>query len=145
MMNLALRRDVARGAAVVAAFALTTIVALLAARTFEQNFMPVLVDWRASETRTEGDAVVVSGMQRKVRDCVYVGPIRAETAAGAHLLVTSRAPASGQNWVASAAPRAFGPWVIHGAAGHVVTLYAEHRCHPMWPVFSTLGTIGGQG
>jgi hypothetical protein len=135
------RKNMLVGGMIVSTFALLTILLLQGVKAIEQEFFPVLVDWEAEEVRSEGEHILVSGYQRKVRDCTYVAPIRAETLSGEHLLVTSRAPASGQNWQAGPERRRFGPWVIHGTKGRAAQLYAEHRCHPFWTIFSRLGPV----
>lgn len=128
-------------AAVVSTALLAGASGLAVMQFVENRYYPVLVDWKPQTVRVSDTEVVVSGTQRKVRDCRYIPPIRAETETGIHLQVMSRSPTTGQNWISTDLPRAFGPWVIPGGSGLRVHLYAEHQCHPLWPVFSPLGVL----
>lgn len=128
-------------AAVVSSALIAGASTLAAMQWVENRYFPVLVDWKPGLVNVLDTQVIVSGTQRKVRDCRYIPPIRAETESGLHLTVVSRSSSAGQNWIATDMPRAFGPWVISGANGLRVHLYAEHHCHPLWPVFSPLGVV----
>jgi hypothetical protein len=123
------------------AVAFVLVILLLFSRSIEQRFFPVLVDWSIKDAYIENGKLHVIGSQRKIRGCKFISPIRAVTASGEYLLLTSESRTSGHNWAPNSLPRNFGPWVIEIKSMEPITFYSEHYCHSFWPVFSTLGTI----
>lgn len=101
---------------------------------------PVLTEWRVTEWRIEGRDVLLRGAMSKRWPCDWMPPHRAYDEEGEYYIVFSLSADAGKTRPASKNMR-FGEWRVLGAAGRRLTFYSEHRCHPLWPTISTLGTL----
>ena len=89
---------------------------------------PVVIKWRVTEARTEGQDVVLSGDMVKQRACAYVPPTVARDPHGQNYIVHSESRTAGITWAASDEPQKWGPWTVRGAAGKVLEFSNLYVC-----------------
>lgn len=135
---------VGTGIAVALAVLVTIWAVSLLMSHIEGRVLPVVGDFTIEQQRIDGNDVLLVGTMRKWRECGYAPPPRARADDGAVLFVESASSTASQTWPADAVPRRFGPWRIRGGARRAVELYLEHRCHPLYPVFTYLGRVSSE-
>lgn len=111
------------------------------ARSWEAQRHPVITGWVVQKVTLEGPDIIIAGIMAKVRDCDYLPPPHARDEQGQNYEVISTSPTRASSWDAAGTPQRFGPWRVKGGAGHRLTFYLEHRCHPMWRQITELGTL----
>lgn len=116
---------------------LFAVALLFAARQLEDHYWPVVRDFQIQKIEQHDQDILVSGIMRKVRDCIYLGmtitiddngravqlPYQTHDRPDQH--VHNRPPGA-QSW---------GPWAItvpQSAAGAEIVITAIHSCHPGW-------------
>lgn len=119
---------------------ITIPISILVGPTIEVKLAPPVADWTVDIVAHEGQDLILAGSLRKTRTCDYQPPPRAVDEFGYNYVIESRNVAKIADWPVLGRPQRFGPWVIPGAAGHEVTVYQEHKCHPLWQVITVLGT-----
>lgn len=120
-------------------------IALILGPQFESNHFPANTDWTVMSATHEGNDLVLAGTMLRKRTCNYDPPPRAFDDLGNTYLIVSRNLNAGRDWPVTGAPQKYGPWVLTGAAGRKVTVYIEHRCHPLWAIVSVLGSYDDRG
>ena len=111
----------------------------------EYKFFPVVTDFTILSAKQEGKNIVLSGVMRKVRDCIFVG-VAAHGVAEPHdaELSIRFLDSNGEIYTRPTGPQPFGPWSITVPASPTVKeikLSAAHSCHFAWVTKTDLVTI----
>lgn len=119
-----------------------TLTLLLHGSELETWAFPVSRDWMVTEWHNDGNDVIVVGTFRKTRSCSYIPPPRVlSVAAGEPMLVRSESRTPVFSMPASQDLRKFGPWRVIDGANQKLLFHQEHECHPLWNVFTNLGSF----
>ncbi len=113
----------------------------LGASTYDR-INPIASDWIVTDSRNDGDDVVLSGHMLKHRNCVFVPPTIARDSAGQNYPVVSGSATAGKTWAASGQPQRFGPWRVVGGANKKLTFVNVYICGEGRPSILTLGIHG---
>ena len=116
---------------------------LIVAGFMEPLYFPVVRDWTVTKIERVGDAVILSGYMKKVRNCEFVGVVAQDDAHRRLPLKyldnpiddTATRPVGAQNW---------GPWqvVIQDVSGVAkISMSATHSCHVGWHTVTQLGEV----
>lgn len=100
---------------------------------------PVITDWVVTESRTDGEDLIVSGTMIKQRECVFIPPTLARDEHGRNLQVLSTSPTAGKSWASSDQPQRWGPWHVTGGAGKKLVFINLYQCWHASPTAMELG------
>lgn len=143
-MKYPILRTIFQGLLIAIAILAAGIAALINGGDWESELFPVSTQWQALTVKVEGADLIVAGTMVKTRSCGYIPPPRARDESGLNMKVISMAATAGQSWAPADGPQHFGPWRVINGAGKKLTFYQEHKCHGLWPTFTTLGNLEGK-
>jgi hypothetical protein len=98
------------------------------ASMIQERMLPVISDWKITNSKIEGTDLIVSGTMRKNRDCIFLPPTLARDQNGLNHRVISKASAGGTTWAADDEPQQWGPWVVPDGAGKKLTFINVYLC-----------------
>jgi hypothetical protein len=116
-------------------------IAFEAGSSMHDRMVPIVTDWRVTESKTEGTDLIVSGTMVKNRDCVFLPPTLARDEKGLNHRVISTASAGGATWAADDAPQQWGPWRVPDGAGKSLVFINVYLCGTGRPSIIELGTF----
>lgn len=113
----------------------------------ERSFFPVVADFQVLSMHREANALHMSGVMRKVRNCQFAG-VSATGTTGQTITDLQVSFDDRENRVANftraTGSQKWGPWTVWlpiTPDTKTVTLTAAHRCHPAWMTETELITM----
>lgn len=111
------------------------------ASAIERGLFPVVSRFDVLSIQHGDGTVKVAGTLIKDRACEVVG-LRAMSEAGPSLQVDYLdRPQGAPPYTRPVGASSWGPWRVHHGGARYVTLFAEHRCHPLWTISTTLAAF----
>lgn len=111
------------------------------ASAIERGLFPVVSRFDVLSIQHGDGTVKVAGTLIKDRRCEIV-ELRAMSEAGSSLQVDYLDRPQGEPpYTRPIGASSWGPWRVHHGGARYVTLFAEHRCHPLWSIQTTLAAF----
>jgi hypothetical protein len=107
----------------------------------QDRMVPIISDWKVTDSKVEGADLIVSGVMTKNRDCVFLPPTLARDQAGLNHRVISTANAGGTTWAADEQPQKWGPWKVPDGAGKNLVFVNVYLCGSGRPSIIELGAF----
>jgi hypothetical protein len=125
-----------------------TIVALISAwalfsiaSTVERGLFPVVGRFEVLSIKRDGDTILIGGTLIKERDC-EITSLRAMSENESLLKIDFLdRPDNATLHPRPIGPSSWGPWRVHPNGSRYVILHAEHRCHSLWSIKTTLAAF----
>lgn len=111
------------------------------ASTVERGLMPVVGRFDVLSIKRDGDTILIAGTLLKERDC-EITVLRALDEHESLLKVDYLdRPYNAALHPRPVGPSSWGPWRVHPNGSRYVVLQAEHRCHSLWSIKTTLAAF----
>lgn len=111
------------------------------ASTVERGLMPVVGRFEVLSIKRAGDTILIGGTLLKERDC-EITALRAMSENESLLKVDFMdRPDNSILHPRPVGPSSWGPWRVYPNGSRYVVLYAEHRCHSLWSIKTTLAAF----